>query len=154
MNILKKIAFGFLAVFIVIQFIQPVRNKTVGISATDISKLVSIPDSVQFVLKNACYDCHSDNTRYPWYVNIQPVGWLMAKHIKKGKEVLNFSQFGNLSSRKQISKLTGIANSIRDGSMPLVSYKRIHKTARLDSIEKALVISWVQLSKDSLSIKD
>jgi hypothetical protein len=120
---LKKIGLSVLIVFIAIQFIQPAHNKSGGLLTTDISKMFSIPDSVQLVLKNACYDCHSNNTIYPWYVNIQPMGWLMAKHIKQGKAVLNFSEFGNYTPRKQLSKLTGIANSISDDNMPLTSYK-------------------------------
>lgn len=154
MSLIKKIGLSLLVVFIAIQFIQPARNKSDGILATDISKIVSIPDTLQIILKNACYDCHSNNTRYPWYVHIQPMGWLMAKHIKQGKAVLNFSEFGNYSPRKQLSKLTGVANSIKDDNMPLASYQWIHKNARLDTIEKALLINWVQQSKDSLSAKN
>jgi hypothetical protein len=146
----KKILSAILLVFIAIQFIQPVRNKSGQLLSTDISKLVHIPDSVQVVLKNACYDCHSNNTNYPWYVNIQPMGWLMAKHIKQGKAVLNFSEFGNYSLRKQLSKLTGIANSIKDDNMPLSSYKWMHRNARLSTNEKAMISNWVQQSKDSL----
>ena len=83
------------------------------------------------VFKNSCYDCHSNNTRYPWYVNIQPMGWVMARHIKKGKENLNFSEFGTYSKRKQANKLRAIATSIKDGSMPLSSYTIMHTDAKL-----------------------
>lgn len=154
MSRIKKIGLSVLVIFFAIQFIQPAHNKSDGILATDISKIVAIPDSIQVLVKIACYDCHSNNTNYPWYSNIQPMGWLMAKHIKQGKAVLNFSEFGNYSRRKQLSKLTGIANSIRDGNMPLASYQWIHKNARLDTIEKGLLINWVQQSKDSLSAKN
>ena len=154
MTLRKKILLAILFVFIGIQFIRPVRNKNRQVLPTDISNLVNIPDSVQIVLKNACYDCHCNNTNYPWYSNIQPMGWLLAKHIKKGKAVLNFSEFGNYSGRKQLSKLTGIANSIRDDNMPLSSYKWMHKNARLSTNEKALIINWVQQSKNSLSAKN
>jgi hypothetical protein len=140
-------------VFIVLQFIQPAHNKSNQILSTDISKTVSISDSVQIILKNGCYDCHSNNTNYPWYSNIQPTGWLMATHIKQGKEELNFNEFGSYSPRKQISKLNGIANSIKDDIMPLSSYKLMHKNARLNAHEKMLVNKWVQQSKDSLSAK-
>lgn len=151
MSLRKKILAGILFVFIGIQFIRPVRNKSDQVLPTDISKMFPIPDNVEFVLKNACYDCHSNNTTYPWYANIQPVGWLLAKHIKKGKADLNFSEFGSYSHRKQLSKLTGIANSIRDDNMPLSFYKWMHKNARLNINEKSLLINWAQKSKDSLS---
>ncbi len=143
-----------LGVLIVIQFIRPARNKNSMVLANDISKMVSIPDSVQVILKNACYDCHSNNTEYPWYVNVQPMGWLMAKHIRQGKAELNFSEFGNYTSRRQLSKLAGIANSIKDDIMPLSSYKWMHKNARLTNAQKTIIINWVQNSKDSLSAKN
>ena len=116
--------------FIAVQFMQPAHNKSSNLLSTDISKTVTISDSVQVVLKNACYDCHSNNTNYPWYANIQPTGWLMARHIKNGKEKLNFSEFGNYSPRRKISKLNGIANSIKDDIMPLSFYKLMHKKAQ------------------------
>lgn len=141
-------------VFIAIQFIQPAHNKSGQIMITDISKTVRISDSVQEILKNACYDCHSNNTNYPWYSNIQPMGWIMANHITQGKEELNFSEFGSYSPRKQISKLNGIANSIKDDIMPLSSYKLMHKKAQLSTKAKTLIINWVQLSKDNLSVKN
>ena len=154
MRLIKKIGLVLLFVFIAIQFIQPSRNKSGQVLPTDITKLFAIPDSVQVILKNACYDCHSNNTNYPWYVNIQPMGSLMARHIRQGKAALNFSEFGSNSTRKQLSKLTGITNSIRDDIMPISSYKWMHKSARLTKDEAALLINWVQQSKDSLAAKN
>ncbi|MFA5820031.1 MAG: heme-binding domain-containing protein [Bacteroidales bacterium] len=154
MSFTKKIILAIAIVFIAIQFIQPAHNKSGQVLATDISKTVSISDSVQALLKNTCYDCHSNNTNYPWYLNIQPMDWLMAKHIIKGKEALNFSEFGSYSPRRQLSKLNGIANSIKDDIMPLSSYKLMHKNAQLSTNEKALFINWAQQSKDSLSAKN
>lgn len=141
-------------VLIALQFIQPVHNNSKLILEVDISKKISIPDSVKTILKNACYDCHSNNTNYPWYSHIQPTGWFMATHIKQGKDELNFSEFGSYSRRKQVSKLNEIANSIRDDIMPLPSYKWIHKNARLSTNEKTLLIAWILQSKDSISTKN
>src|SRR5437764_712012 len=126
MNASKKILFGLLVVLIGIQFIQPARNKNRETLSTDLAKTINIPANVQSILKTACYDCHSNNTNYPWYSRVQPFGWLLARHIKKGKEELNFSEFGSYSLRRQISKLDGIANSVKDGTMPLGSYTMIH----------------------------
>lgn len=154
MSLTKKILFAIGIVIIAIQFIQPAHNKSGQLTATDISKIIHIPVDVQLVLKNACFDCHSNNTHYPWYSNIEPMGWLMASHIKQGKEELNFSEFGSYSNRRQLSKLSGIANSIKDDIMPLSSYKLMHKNAMLNEKEKMLVINWAQQAKDSLSEKD
>jgi hypothetical protein len=137
--------------FIALQFIRPVQNKNGLVLSTDISKVISIPDTVRTLLKDACYDCHSNNTDYPWYSNIQPMGWLMAYHIKEAKNQLDFSEFGSYSQRRQLSKLDGIANSLKDDIMPLKSYKIMHKSAQLSTGEKSLLINWAQQSIDSLT---
>ncbi len=141
-------------VIIAIQFIQPARNRSGQALPTDISKAYVVPENVQSVLKNACYNCHSNNTNYPWYSNIQPGGWWLASHIRRGKAELNFSEFGDYSSRKQRSKFNSIAKTIEDGTMPFPSYKLIHKNARLTKNEKAIVINWANKTKDSLSLKN
>ncbi len=154
MSRIKKLLLGILIVFVVIQFIQPARNKNGQVLATDISKMYSLPQNVQTTLKTACYDCHSNNTQYPWYDNIQPLGWMLARHIKQGKEELNFSEFGSYSLRRQISKLKSIENSIKDGTMPLSSYTLIHINAKLSQNDKALIIDWAQKTRGSLAIKN
>ena len=151
MNRVKKILLGLLIVLILIQFIQPARNKSFELLSTDITKTFSIPENVELVLQISCYDCHSNNTSYPWYSRIQPFGWLLAKHIRNGKAELNFNEFGSYSIRRQISKLNGIGNSVKDGTMPLNSYTMIHKNARLSKEDKTLLIDWATRTKDSLS---
>ncbi len=151
MKLFKKILLAALVVFIIIQFIQPGRNTSKQVLLTDITNIYTVPDSVQHVLEIACYDCHSDNTKYPFYVHVQPIAWFMANHIKNGKADLNFSEFGIYSVRKQQSKLTAIINSIHDDDMPLSSYKLMHKSANLTQDEKALIIGWATEIKDSLS---
>lgn len=153
MSPFKKSGILLLIVLIGIQFIQPVRNKSGQTLPVDIVHTFSFPDNVQAVFKLACYDCHSNNTRYPWYTNIQPVGWLLANHIRDGKVDLNFSEFGSYSPRRQMSKLRSIENSIMDGSMPLSSYTLIHNDARLGKDDKALILDWVTKIKDSLAAK-
>src|ERR1039458_4586103 len=74
-GIAKKVLIGLLVVLVIIQFIHPEKNINTTVSALDMNVMYPIPDSVNRVLKNACYDCHSNNTRYPWYNNIQPVAW-------------------------------------------------------------------------------
>jgi hypothetical protein len=150
----KKILLVSGIVIIAIQFILPAKKDNNHIQDSDISKIVFTPDSVMYVLKNSCFDCHSNNTIYPWYSNVQPVGWLMARHIRKGREELNFSEFGNYSPRRQLSKLNGIANCIKDDIMPLSSYKLMHKNSILSTYEKEILIKWVQHARDSLSVRN
>ena len=147
----KKILPAVLVVFIAIQFIQPAHNSSVQELTTDITKTIRVPDTVLNIFKKACYDCHSNNTRYPWYVYIQPTGWIMARHIRNGKDNLNFSDFGSYSQRKQANKLRAIETSIKEGSMPLPAYTIMHSDAKLSAEDKKLITDWASVAKDSLS---
>lgn len=149
----RKILLAILTVLIVIQFIQPARNENGQALPKDISRTISIPSNVQLVLQTACYDCHSNNTNYPWYANIQPMGWLLSSHIKDGKAELNFNEFGSYSQRRQQSKLKSIASQVKDDEMPLASYMMLHKKAKLTKEQKGLIIDWALQAKDSLEQK-
>lgn len=140
-----------LIAFAVIQFIQPARNQSGQVLQTDITHVYPVPAQVQTILRAACYDCHSNNTRYPWYSRIQPAGWWLTYHVNEGKEELNFSDYGAYSPRKRINKLRSIENSINDGSMPLSSYTLLHKEARLTAAEKQLIAAWTAKLRDSLA---
>src|SRR5947207_1794491 len=140
-----------LVVATIIQFIQPAHNKSMQVLPTDFAVMYKPTHQVQQILQNACYDCHSNNTNYPWYSNIQPFAWIMASHINNGKEKLNFSEFGNNTTRKQISKLKEISNQLKDDEMPITSYKLMHKNANLSQDEKILLMNWLQTKADSLS---
>lgn len=150
----KKIILIGLVVFIAIQFIQPARNTSNQVLATDITRIYVIPDSVQSLLKIACYDCHSNNTIYPLYSRIQPGAWLMANHVKNGKADLNFSEFGSYSLRRQRSKLKSIVSQVNDDEMPLWSYKLMHKDANLSKEQKELIIDWATKAKDSITARN
>ncbi len=144
-----------LFIFIAIQFYQPALNVNKGqVYTTDFSKVYTVPPNVQNILQNACYDCHSNNTNNVWYSNIQPIAWLMKKHIDNGKEKLNFSEFGSITSRRQISKLKGIANQIKDEQMPLASYKIMHRNAQLSMEQKKMIVDWMNKTADSLSTEN
>lgn len=153
MRLMKKIGFAVLLVLIGIQFLQPGRNSSGQVPATDISNTIFIPGDVKSLLQTACNDCHSNNTNYPWYANIQPMGWLLANHIKDGKAALNFSEFGGYSLRRQMSKMKSIASQVKDDEMPLAAYTMLHKNARLTKEQKALIIDWAMETKDSLEQK-
>lgn len=153
MKLIKIILLSILTGFVIIQFIQPVRNNNNRLLPADITGIYQVPEKVQALFKATCYDCHSNNTQYPWYSNIQPIGWFLARHIKNGKADLNFSEFGSYPHRRQISKLNAIVHSLEDETMPLWPYSLMHKNARLTKNEKALIINWTTGTKDSLSIK-
>ena len=150
MSTLKKLLLATGIIVVAIQFIQPGLNKNGQTSGPDISSVLNVPDSVRVIIHNSCYDCHSNSTNYPWYSYIQPVGWLLANDIKRGKINMNFSEFAQYPERRQISKLDEIADNVTDGSMPLKIYTMMHKKARLDKNEKELLINWTQHAKAGL----
>ncbi|KIA94730.1 MULTISPECIES: heme-binding domain-containing protein [Pedobacter] len=151
---IKKIFLGLLVIFLLMQILQPARNKSAQVMPQDISTLVPVPDDVQGILKKSCYDCHSNNTEYPWYAYVQPLHWYLNSHIRSGKEELNFNEFAGYTLRRRQNKLRAIENSLKDGTMPLSSYIMIHRNAILDPREKSILIKWVQDSRDSLTRKN
>ena len=150
----RKILLGLLLILVAIQFIRPAKNQSAGISANDISKGYNVPENVNEVLKKACNDCHSNNTVYPWYSNIQPVGWWLDGHIDEGKTELNFSEFISYSPKKQHHKLEEIIESVKEGGMPIKSYTWIHKNAILTDSEKLLLSEWADNLRQEIRTKN
>lgn len=138
----KKILLILVAIFVVIQFIRPTRNVSNAVSANDITKHYTVPQDVQNILAVSCNDCHSNNTKYPWYTNIQPVGWWMQNHVNDGKKELNFSEFGSYTAKRQHHKLEEVIEQVKEDHMPLNSYLWIHKDAKLSQQQKEAVANW------------
>jgi hypothetical protein len=149
-KILKRTFQILLLIFIVIQFIRPAKNKSEGISSNDISKIYAMPADVQSILKTSCYDCHSNNTVYPWYAQIQPVAWWLNNHINDGKKDLNFSEFKTYTIRKQYKKLEEVNDLVKKDAMPLNSYLWIHTDAKLSQQQKLALASWVTAVRDTI----
>jgi hypothetical protein len=132
-----------------VQFKPASLNQNTVVLSTDFTKTFKVPENVQILLKKSCYDCHSNNTNYPWYNKVQPLSWVLENHIKEGKEELNFSEFGVYSKRRQKSKLKSILNQIKDDEMPLSSYTLIHRESRLTISDKKEVITWINKMIDN-----
>jgi hypothetical protein len=139
-----------LLAFIIIQFFRPEKNKAEGMSKKDISTLYPVPQDVQAILKTSCFDCHSNNTVYPWYAEVQPFGWWLNEHILDGKKDLNFSEFAGYRIRKQYRKLEEINELVEKDAMPLNSYLWIHKDARLNAQQKQTLTKWVDAVRDTI----
>ncbi|MEI8280092.1 MAG: heme-binding domain-containing protein [Bacteroidota bacterium] len=150
---IKKILIGLLVLLVVIQFIRPTKNISTGQNLQDIAVLFPMNDTVQNILKKACYDCHSNNTHYPWYYNIQPVAWWMQDHINEAKDELNFSEFGGYKKKKQNRKLGKVAKSVTEGWMPLDSYTWIHKDANLTKEENTIIVNWAKGLQQQIPIE-
>lgn len=143
---MKKVLWALVAILIIIQFIRPEKNINEVTAVNTINAQVTVPDNVQTILKTACYDCHSNNTVYPWYNNIQPVMWMMTKHVNEGKEHLNFDELATYPLAKQYHKIEEVEEVIDNGEMPLSSYTIIHKDAKLTEEQKQILKDWVNTS--------
>ena len=124
------------AIVLVIQVIPVERNVSTVPPGQSFEKTEKVPANVAAILKVSCYDCHSNNSRYPWYSELQPGAWFMAQHIKKGRDELNFDEFNNYSKRRKKAKIKSIISQIEKDEMPLRSYRMMHGNARLSADEK------------------
>jgi hypothetical protein len=134
-----------------IQFIRPVANNDIIYSSNHINTIVFVSDTIETILQAACYDCHSNQTNYPWYTQIQPIGFWLNHHVEEGKQELNFSAFASYKKKKQLHKLDECIEMIEEGEMPLTSYSVVHQNARLNEAEKKSLIEWVKGSKTILT---
>ncbi len=150
LKILKIIAIVALVALVGIQFIPTNRNQSDVVPVTDFISTYNPPKEVANVLKTSCYDCHSNNTEYPWYNKIQPIAMYLEDHIRHGKGELNFSQFGDYSDRRKKSKLKSFIKEVEQDKMPLDSYTLIHWDAKISDSHKELVLTWVNKVLDSI----
>lgn len=148
---LKKTFLALLVVFVAAQFWRPARNLSSAPTPNDINVKHPTPASVQALLKRACYDCHSNNTRYPWYAEVQPVRWWLERHIHKAKEDLNFSEFGSYAPKRATRRLEALADEVADKRMPLPSYTWMHPEARLTPDEIKLLVDWAEELRDDIA---
>lgn len=133
--------------FVAVQFVRPAKNLGTTDPTKELSAAVSVPAEVGAILRESCFDCHSNATRYPWYAEVMPVGWYLADHVDEGKAHLNFSEFAAGSLRRQYHKLEEITEQVDAGEMPLPSYLLLHGDATLSGQEKETLNRWVAESR-------
>jgi len=139
---IKKILLFLLAALVIIQFIHPKRNEAGGTQPNYIGNVHSVPADVKSLLAKACNDCHSNNTKYPWYAKLQPVDWWLTKHVNNGKKHLNFDEYVNRPLRYQYHKMEETIDMVKEEEMPLESYTWMHHDAKLTDVERELLINW------------
>jgi len=149
---IKKILLGLLAILVLLQFIRPEKNNS-GDQTYDISTKYEVPQQVASILKVACNDCHTNNTRYPWYSNIQPVGWWLNDHVNHGKGHLNFSEFTKRNVAVQNHKFEEVVEMVEEKEMPLASYTNfgLHPEANLSDDQRNILIDWAKAQMELLA---
>lgn len=139
----QKIALALVAFLIILQFV-PMNIIQEEPTQNDLMNSESVPTEVAQILKKACYDCHSNQTNFPWYSKIQPVGFWINGHTKGGRQHLNFSEWGTLDASKKAHKLEEICEEIEETHMPLKSYTWLHEGTRLNSEQVELICNWTK----------
>jgi hypothetical protein len=109
--------------------------------------------AVQPILRRACYNCHSNETVWPWYSNVAPASWLVASDVREGRSHVNFSEWGAYGSDVQSHKLVDIAEEVQDGEMPLWYYTLAHTEARLSPEERGRIRDWAKAASGMAVLK-
>ena len=139
---LKIIAIVIFLGLIIIQFFRPdFTNPPVNPDET-LEAAITVPENVKAILKRSCADCHSHETKYPWYSKIQPSAWFLKDHIDEGRRELNFSVFKTYEPRRQRRKLSEICEQVQPRQMPLPSYLWIHWDAKMSDEEIKTLCEW------------
>lgn len=149
-KLLRPAILVFVLALVGIQFFHPKKNLGPAGGPADVAVCHAIPADVQTLLTAACYDCHSNHTRYPWYANVQPAAWLLDHDIRDAKRELNFSEFGAYPGRHAARKLDAIAEQVSEGDMPLASYRWMHREARLTTEQRKMLTDWAQTLRDKI----
>lgn len=129
------------------QFYRPEKNISQGNHTLVFLEETNPPNQVQEILQESCYDCHSNNTSYPWYNNVAPVSYWMSDHINEGKEHLNFSDWENYTLKKKDHKLEELIEEVEEGKMPLKEYKWTHDSAKLTQEQIDSLVSWAKRTR-------
>jgi mono/diheme cytochrome c family protein len=136
-----RIALPILAVaFVAIQFVRPERTNP----PVDPSLEVRTPVQVQAILERSCYDCHSSETRWPWYSNIAPMSWTLVHDVEEGREEMSFSHWNSYSVRDEDHLREEICEQVEDGEMPLKPYTLMHPRARLSDEDRRVLCGWTR----------
>ena len=135
-RILVRVAIALAILIVAIQLV-PVGRTNPAVTAP-----LRAPEPVASILRRSCYDCHSNETRWPWYAYVAPVSWLVAYDVEEGREHLNFSEWGGYSEGKRESRAGQMLEEIEEGHMPLPNYVRMHAEARLSPEDVAALRAW------------
>jgi hypothetical protein len=125
-----------------IQVMRPARTNPVTEPTRTIATHVAVPAAVQAVVARSCVDCHTNDTRWPWYSGVAPVSWFVIGHVNDGRRALNFSDWDAHGRRAPGPPLDRICGEVQSGGMPLWSYLLMHHDARLSPDDVSVLCAW------------
>jgi hypothetical protein len=143
----KKLLLAVAALFVVIQFFprQPAKTNPPVDPARTFAAVMKPPQNVRNILRHACFDCHSNETQWPWYAGVAPFSWLVRRHVEDGRKHVNFSEWlkPEETAFTSWSDLEDVCKVLRDKSMPLPGYDWLHPHAKLSDSDRLSVCTWV-----------
>lgn len=144
MKTFLNILYWFLITFALIQFIPINRTNKPVDAKVDFVKVYNTPKNVEKLLRNACYDCHSNETVYPKYAYVAPISWSLKNHVNKGKRYLNLSEWGSFNRDLKKNMLDMTVNSLKIYTMPMPGYVAQHPDANLSKAERILLTKYFE----------
>ena len=135
---------------VIIQFIPVKLPSNSTDSRNDLISAEKLVGEVPTILRTSCYDCHSNQTHYPWYAHVAPVSWLVSSDVEEGRQKLNLSEWSQYNKRRKISKLGDIKEQVETGEMPMSIYTFIHRKTKLTAEQKKLIIIWSETMANKL----
>jgi hypothetical protein len=139
---MKRYVWILLGVFLMAQAIRPSRTLEAVDQSSDLIAVTHPSAEVEGILRTACYDCHSGQPRYPWYVNITPVNWWLQSHIDEGREHFDVSAWGMITEKKRSHWAEEALEMVQEGEMPLNSYTWTHADARLSDAQRQQLVAF------------
>ncbi|WP_242205100.1 heme-binding domain-containing protein [Aestuariivivens insulae] len=152
MKKIKKIGLLLLILLVIAQFFGPEKNQGDLASVEPFFTETNPSEEVKLILKESCFDCHSDSTRYPWYNNITPVNYWLAGHIKDGKKHFNMSNWVGNSVKRKNHKFEELIEMVEERFMPLKSYTWTHDEAKLSNDQIEAVVNWAKLVRTKYAL--
>jgi hypothetical protein len=149
---IKRIAYFLLLGLIIIQFFPGEKPAVSADNPGDIHNEVLVNPEVSGILKAACYDCHSNETKYPWYASVAPVSWLVIHDTNEGRDELNFSEWATYSAKRKHHKLEEVIEMVEEGEMPLAVYNITHPEGRLTDAQIEALISWAKARMEEITL--
>jgi hypothetical protein len=138
----KRVALVLVLVGAAAQLVRPARTNPPVNPAHTVQAAATVPAGLASILRRSCFDCHSNETQWPWYSEVVPMSWGVANHVREGRAAMNFSEWAAYPARKRTELLEKLCDEVRKGQMPLATYLWLHRDARLSEAEWKAVCDW------------
>ena len=140
-----------LLIVVALQFVRPERTNPPVDPTARMQVHVQVPADVQAILDRSCRDCHSNETRWPWYSAVAPMSFLLVHDVTEGRDELNFSEWSDYDAETEGKQLQHICEEVRDGDMPIQAYALVHPQAKLSSQDVERLCQWTTTARATIA---